>query len=104
MSKTSRAFQISVGISRRISERALRKVLESADMKYRQMDMEKPKAGILGMILLMADILHQVVGSLSHYLQGFIHPRLLFGISEPSTVLGLNICGPPIKTTPPNQK
>ena len=25
-------------------------------------------------------------GSLSHYLQGFIHPRWLFGISEPSTV------------------
>ena len=26
-------------------------------------------------ILLMAEILHQLVGSLSHYLQGFIHPR-----------------------------
>ena len=26
------------------------------------------------------------VDSLSHYLQGFIHPRWLFGISEPSTV------------------
>ena len=26
------------------------------------------------------------VGSISHYLQGFIHPRWLFGISEPSTV------------------
>ena len=26
-------------------------------------------------------------GSLSQYLQGFIHPRWLFGISEPSTVL-----------------
>ena len=26
------------------------------------------------------------VGSLSHYLQVFIHPRWLFGISEPSTV------------------
>ena len=26
------------------------------------------------------------VGSLSHYLQGFIHPRWLFGISEPSKV------------------
>ena len=25
------------------------------------------------------------VGSLSHCLQGFIHPRWLFGISEPST-------------------
>ena len=25
-------------------------------------------------------ILHQLVGSLSHYLQGFIHPRWLFGI------------------------
>ena len=27
------------------------------------------------------------VGSLSHYFQGFIYPRWLFGISEPSTVL-----------------
>ena len=26
-------------------------------------------------ILLMAAILHQFIGSLSHYLQGFIHPR-----------------------------
>ena len=26
------------------------------------------------------------IGSLSHYLQGFMHPRWLFGISEPSTV------------------
>ena len=26
------------------------------------------------------------VGSLLHYLQGLIHPRWLFGISEPSTV------------------
>ena len=26
------------------------------------------------------------VGSLSHYSQGFLHPRWLFGISEPSTV------------------
>lgn len=85
MSKTSRTFQISVGISRRISERALRKVLESADMKYRQMDMEKPKAGILGMILLMADILHQVVGSLSHFDQEFIHFKW-FARFRPSTV------------------
>ena len=27
------------------------------------------------MILLMDKILHQLIGSLSHYLQGFIHPR-----------------------------
>ena len=27
------------------------------------------------LILLMAEILHQLIGSLSHYLQGFIHPR-----------------------------
>ena len=26
-------------------------------------------------ILLMAEILHQLIGSLTHYLQGFIHPR-----------------------------
>ena len=42
------------------------------------------------MLLLMAEILHQlrliVSPCFSHYLQGFIHPRWLFGISEPSTV------------------
>ena len=27
------------------------------------------------MILLMAEILHQLIGSLSHYSQGFVHPR-----------------------------
>ena len=27
------------------------------------------------LLLLMAEILHQLIGSLSHYLQGFIHPR-----------------------------
>ena len=26
-------------------------------------------------LLLMEEILHQLIGSLSHYLQGFIHPR-----------------------------
>ena len=34
---------------------------------------------------------HQLeVGSLAHYLRGFIHPRCLFGISEPSTVSSEN--------------
>ena len=41
-------------------------------------------------MLLMEELLHQV--SLSHYLQGFIHTRWLFGISEPST-LGLRFGG-----------
>ena len=27
------------------------------------------------LLLLMAEILHQLIGSLSHYLQGLIHPR-----------------------------
>ena len=40
-------------------------------------------------ILLMEEILHQWIGSLCHYLQGFIHPRWLAGF-RPSTVL-LNI-------------
>ena len=30
---------------------------------------------LISMILLMAEILHQLIGSLSHSLQGFIHPR-----------------------------
>ena len=43
-------------------------------------------------ILLMAEILHQLIGSSPHYLQGFIHRRWLFGISEPSTVRDDNTC------------
>ncbi len=35
-------------------------------------------------ILLMEEILHQLIGSLSHYFQGFIHPRWLVGFL-PST-------------------
>ena len=39
-------------------------------------------------ILLMAEILHQLIGSLSHYLQGFIHPRWFSRqISEPSVLV-----------------
>ncbi len=34
------------------------------------------------MIRLVEEILHQFIGSLSHYLQGFIHVRWLFGISS----------------------
>ena len=37
-------------------------------------------------ILFMEELLNQLIGGLSHYLQGFIHPSWLFGISEPSTV------------------
>ena len=40
-------------------------------------------AALAAVILLMAEIRRSPVevGSLSHYLQGFIHPRWLFGIS-----------------------
>ena len=31
--------------------------------------------GLNKAIQLMAEILHQLIGSLTHYLQGFIHPR-----------------------------
>ena len=46
------------------------------------------KLPILPILLLMAEILHELIGSLSHYLQGFyIHPRWFSRrISEPSTV------------------
>ena len=37
-------------------------------------------------ILLMAKILHQLIGSLSHYLQDFIHVRWLFGISSINSI------------------
>jgi len=37
----------------------------------------------------MEEILHQLIGGVSHYLQGFIHPRCR--ISEPSTVSPIKI-------------
>ena len=43
-------------------------------------------------ILLMEEILHQLKGSLSHHLQGFIHPRWLFGISSINSILYLSPC------------
>ncbi len=36
---------------------------------------EDPTGWCTWFILLMAEILHQLIGSLSHYLRGFIHPR-----------------------------
>ena len=38
----------------------------------------------------MAEILHQLIGSLSNYLKGFIHPRLarFFSINSMFTVYG----------------
>ena len=33
----------------------------------------------VGVILLMEEILHQLIGSLSHYLQGFLHSRWCSG-------------------------
>ena len=44
-------------------------------------------------ILLMEEILHQLTGSLSHYLKGFLHPRWLFGISSISRMSVLCITG-----------
>ena len=41
---------------------------------------------IANSLLLMAEILHQLIGSLSHYLPDFIHPRWLAGF-QPSTVV-----------------
>ena len=39
---------------------------------------QKERGGTV--LLLMEEILHQLIGSLSHYFQSFIHPRWLFGI------------------------
>ena len=40
---------------------------------------------------------NQLIGSLSHYLQGFVPPRWLSGISEPSTVVN---CYADLKVSP----
>ena len=39
----------------------------------------------------MAEILHQFIGSLSHYLQGFIHPRWLAGFQPLSSTACLQL-------------
>ena len=53
---------------------------------------------LIPVLLLMAEILHQLIGSSSHYLQGFstIQTVVGNGISEPSTV----VLVPMIKITP----
>ena len=37
---------------------------------------------LIAAILLVEEILHQLIGSFSHYLQGFKHPSWLLGISS----------------------
>ena len=49
-------------------------------------DISKKPGYLQNQMKWMDEILHQLIGSLSHYFQRFIHPRWLFGISEPSTV------------------
>ena len=41
--------------------------------------------------LLMAEILHQLISSLSHYLRGFIHPRSC-RISSINNTFGYDMC------------
>ena len=48
---------------------------------YPKSSFQPSENNIQRMILLMEEILHLLIGSLSHYLQGFIHSRWLFGIS-----------------------
>ena len=42
---------------------------------FRSIQAENTDCNLAFVILLMEEILHQLIGSLSHYLQGFIHPR-----------------------------
>ena len=44
-------------------------------MKQNVYPSEVRKHKIISVLLLMAEILHQLISSSSHYLQGFIHPR-----------------------------
>ena len=47
----------------------------------------------------MAEILHQLIGSLSHYFQGFIHPRWCRNSSINSTFLNLTMKTPQKRTS-----
>ena len=52
------------------------------------------------LVLLMEEILHQLIGSLSYYLLCFIHPRWLFGISSINSInLGEGFCPSTIQLT-----
>ena len=42
-------------------------------------------------LLLIEKILHQLVDNSSHYLQGFIHPRWLFGISSINSIIHMGV-------------
>ena len=48
--------------------------------------LRKPAMSVYQMLLLMAEMLHQLIGSLSYYLQGFMHPRWCRISSVNSTV------------------
>ncbi len=39
----------------------------------------------------MKEILHQLICSLSHYLQGFVHSRWLFGISSINSMIHIRL-------------
>jgi len=43
--------------------------------KYLEVQGTIQKEKATGVILLMAEILHQLIGRVSHYLQGFLNPR-----------------------------
>ena len=49
----------------------------------------------------MEEILHQLIGSLSHYLQDFIHSRWLFGISAINSIIK---CSCPFRQKPSSRK
>ena len=44
----------------------------------------------------MEEILHQLIGSISNCLQGFLHPRWLFGISAINSIMCPNLDGLPV--------
>ena len=53
----------------------MRSVLDCSGSDETDPKAEVPRTDNNPMILLMEEILHQLIGRLSHYLQGFIHPR-----------------------------
>ena len=54
----------------------------------------------VGNVRLMEEILHQLIGSLSNYLQGFIHPRWcrISSINSMICKLMLHVTNMPLKT------
>ena len=61
-------------------------IVKESGGKFRESEFFRFALFLLVNILLMGEMLHQLIGSLSHYLKRFMHARWLFGISSTNSI------------------